>query len=48
MNLSRRAALIAFFIALLLILVVGGYRAATHEEPRPDTGPAASASTQPR
>jgi len=48
MNLSRRAALIAFIVALLLILAVGGYRAATHEETRPDTGPAEAASTQPR
>ncbi|HEX7815031.1 hypothetical protein [Dyella sp.] len=41
----RRAAVIAFIVAMLLILMIGGYRAAMHEEARPDTRPAGSAST---
>jgi hypothetical protein len=47
MNLSRRIALIAFIIALLIVLLVGFYRAARHEEARPDSAPAASTSSQP-
>jgi hypothetical protein len=47
MNLSRRIALIAFIVALLIVLAVGFYRAVMHEEARPDTAPAASTSTNP-
>ncbi len=42
---SRRIALLAFMAALVAILVVGFYRAAVHEEPRPVTAPASSASS---
>jgi uncharacterized protein YneF (UPF0154 family) len=41
---SRRIALIAFIVALLAMLAVGFYLAVTHQEARPDTAPAASAS----
>lgn len=41
---SRRIALIAFIIALVAMLAVGFYLAATHQEARPDNAPAASAS----
>ncbi len=34
---SRRIALIVFIIALLAMLAVGFYRAATHQEARPAT-----------
>jgi hypothetical protein len=37
MKLSRRIALIVFIIALLIIIAVGFYRAAMHEDKRPDT-----------
>jgi hypothetical protein len=46
MNLSRRIALIAFIIALLILLSIGFYRAVMHEEARPETAPAAATSTQ--
>ncbi|WP_281851352.1 hypothetical protein [Dyella sp. GSA-30] len=46
MNFSRRIALIAFIVALLVILALGFYRAAMHEEARPATAPAGSASAQ--
>jgi hypothetical protein len=42
MKWSRRTAWIVFVIALLAIISVGFYRAAIHEEPRPDTAPASS------
>ena len=43
---SRRIALIAFVTALLAILAAGFYRAAMHEEPRPEMTPSPSASAQ--
>jgi hypothetical protein len=46
MKLSRRIALIAFIVALLVILALGFYRAVMHEEARPATAPAGSASAQ--
>jgi hypothetical protein len=48
MNFSRRIALIAFFVALLVILALGFYRAVMHEEARPATAPAESTSAQQR
>ncbi|MGN6229400.1 MAG: hypothetical protein ACTHNM_18380 [Dyella sp.] len=42
MKWSRRTAWIVFVIALLVIIGVGFYRAAIHEEPRPETAPASS------
>jgi hypothetical protein len=36
----RRVALVVFIIALLIILAVGCYRAAMHEDKRPDTASA--------
>lgn len=45
---NQRIALIAFIIALLVILGLGCYRAAIHEESSPATGPPASASTAQR
>jgi hypothetical protein len=46
MNFSRRIALIAFIVALLVILALGFYRAVMHEEARPATVPARSTSAQ--
>lgn len=46
MKFSRRAALIVFFVALLLIIAVGFYRAAEHKEPRPETPPAPASSVR--
>lgn len=43
----RRIALIAFIIALLAMLAVGFYLAATHQEARPATAPAGSAAQSP-
>lgn len=40
---SRRIALIAFIVALLAMLAVGFYLAATHQEARPDAASSASA-----
>ena len=45
---SRRIALIAFIIALLAMLAVGFYLAATHQEARPVTTSTAQASSQTR
>lgn len=42
MKWSRRTAWIVFVIALLVIIGVGFYRAAIHEEPRLETAPASS------
>lgn len=39
---SRRIALIAFIVALLIILAIGFFRAATHQEMRPASDPAVS------
>lgn len=39
---SRRIALTAFILALVAIIATGFYRAATHQETRPATGPSAS------
>lgn len=39
---SRRVALIAFIVALLAMLAVGFYLAATHQEARPDAAPASA------
>jgi hypothetical protein len=38
---SRRVALIAFIVALLVILAIGFFRAATHQEARPASDPSA-------
>jgi hypothetical protein len=46
MKFSRRVALIVFIVALLAILAAGFYRAVMHEEARPVTAPAGSASAQ--
>lgn len=46
MNFSRRIALIAFIIALLIILALGFYRAVMHEEARPATALAGSTSAE--
>jgi hypothetical protein len=46
MKFSRRIALIAFVVALLVMLGIGCYRAVMHEEARPATAPAGSASAQ--
>lgn len=40
---SRRIALIAFIVALLVMLAVGFYLAATHQEARPASAPGTSA-----
>lgn len=48
MKFSRRAAWIAFVIALLAILLAGFFKASVHDETRPNDGPASSASTQQR
>lgn len=45
MKAARRAAWIFLVIAMLIILALGFYRAARHEEPRPEPAPAAPAST---
>lgn len=45
---SRRIALIAFIIALLAMLAVGFYLAATHQEARPVTTSTTRASSQTR
>jgi hypothetical protein len=42
---SRRIALIAFLIALLIILAVGFYRASMHEEARPEASPTSASSS---
>lgn len=44
---SRRIALIAFVIALLVIFGIGLFRAATHTEPRPamDSGSASQSAS---
>lgn len=44
---SRRIALIAFIVALLAMLAVGFYLAATHQETRPDAAPATTAAVKP-
>lgn len=44
---SRRVALIAFMIALVAMLALGAYLAATHQEARPDAAPASSAEPSP-
>lgn len=41
---TRRLAWVTLIVALLVILGMGFFRASMHEEPRPDEGPAASAS----
>jgi hypothetical protein len=46
MNFSRRIALIAFIVSLLIILALGFYRAVMHEEARPTTAPAGSTSAE--
>jgi hypothetical protein len=33
---ARRIALVAFLLALVAIIAIGFYRAATHQESRPD------------
>jgi hypothetical protein len=43
MKFSRRAALIVFIVALLLILAVGSFRAAMHDDVRPEPASATSA-----
>lgn len=48
MKFSRRAAWLAFVIALVLILLAGFFRASVHDETRPANTPAGAASTQPR
>lgn len=44
MKLPRRLAWIVFVIALLLMIAVGFFRASMHDEARPASGPAPSAS----
>jgi len=45
MKFSRRIALLTFMVALVIILAIGFYRAASHDDPRPDTGTASPSST---
>ncbi|MEW5833929.1 MAG: hypothetical protein AB1832_02590 [Pseudomonadota bacterium] len=44
MKQPRRLAWIVFVVALLLIIAVGFFRASMHDEARPASGPAPSAS----
>ncbi|WP_017464091.1 hypothetical protein [Dyella ginsengisoli] len=44
MKQPRRLAWIVFVVALLLIIAVGFFRAAMHDEARPASGPAPAAS----